>query len=56
MVPEMVQDGSDMVQMICPRAEIAHYMQGLLMVLGTVQDSSDRVQTVQFLCLEMGGT
>ena len=43
MVPEMVQDSSDMVQ-ICPHGAIAHYMADLLMVLGTVQDGSHRVQ------------
>ena len=35
---------------------LAQYMQGLLMVLGMVQDGSDKVQTAQFLCLEMGGS
>ena len=42
MVPEMVPDGSGMVPM-CPRGAIAHYLHVLLMVLGTVQDGSDRV-------------
>ena len=61
MVPEMVQDGSDMAQMY-PYGVIAHYLQGLLMVLEMVQDGSDRVQievkirNAQFLCVEMGGT
>ena len=56
MVPEMVQDGSDMVQMCSPGGVLAQYMQGLQMVLGMVQDGSDKVQTAQFLCLEMGGS
>ena len=43
MVPEMVQDGSGMVQM-CPHWAIAYDLQGLLMVLGTVQAGSHRVQ------------
>ena len=44
-----------MVQM-CPDEAFAHYLHGFQMVPEMVQDGSDKVQTAQFLCLEMGGS
>ena len=39
MFPEMVQDGSDTVQM-CPDEAFAYYLQGFQMVPEMVQDGS----------------
>ena len=48
MVPGMVQDGSDTVQ-VHWHEERAYYLQGFTMVPGMVQDGSDTVHTWHYV-------